>query len=490
MKIHNTTLFAFASSLLICLIIGLVGCREDRLSGDTSIRLVFSREKLSFDTVFTTLGSATKQVMVYNRSNNAVEISRVWMTNGSASFFRINLDGENDFNHMSGMQVRGGDSLFLFVRVEIDPQNNNNPVLIEDAVNLLVNGNTCTLPLEAYGQDVIMLRSPKRRIDTASVAMTAGKPYLLYDSLCINGPWTMEEGARLYLHSGAAVIAEGNVSFTGSLSKPVRIMGDRIDRLFDSVPYAYAAGGWNGIYLKPAEGTTPTYHFNYAEIISGTNGLIYYDTLSTTQPFLSLRNSRIHNHSQYGLVLNNIKDSIVNCEISNCADHCLYLGKGTHVIVHTTVADYFRNTTINIQSTRRTNNPAVLVDNSIEVDSLVMINCLLAGAYNKTLAFADTIRDGFKARFIGNYLQTDTLPNFIAKGNTYPSEENTNPIFRQSFYKYKEYKYYDFHLDSVSPARGIADSLNATIYQYDRDNRSRFPIGDNKADAGCYQYPW
>ncbi|MBO7409057.1 MAG: hypothetical protein J6T85_04125, partial [Paludibacteraceae bacterium] len=219
-----------AALMLITLSLSLLGCREDQLSYDTGLKVSFSRSKLSFDTVFTTLGSSTKQVMVYNNNKNAVEISRVWMSGGTNSFFHINLDGENDLSQMSGMEIRGGDSLFMFVRVEVDPQNSNNPVLIEDAVNILVNGNTCSLSLEAYGQDVIKLRPRKgHRIDTTEVVMTSDKPYLLYDSLCINGPWTINAGARLYMHSGAAVIAEGNVTMKGEKSKPVRIIGDRID---------------------------------------------------------------------------------------------------------------------------------------------------------------------------------------------------------------------------------------------------------------------
>ncbi|MBP5642087.1 MAG: hypothetical protein J6W92_03375 [Paludibacteraceae bacterium] len=470
---RKTYFFAMAALMLITLSLSLLGCREDQLSYDTGLKVSFSRSKLSFDTVFTTLGSSTKQVMVYNNNKNAVEISRVWMSGGTNSFFHINLDGENDLSQMSGMEIRGGDSLFMFVRVEVDPQNSNNPVLIEDAVNILVNGNTCSLSLEAYGQDVIKLRPRKgHRIDTTEVVMTSDKPYLLYDSLCINGPWTMNAGARLYMHSGAAVIAEGNVTMKGEKSKPVRIIGDRIDRLFDSVPYAYAAGGWNGIYLMPPTNSTPTYSFDYAEIMSGTVGLFYYDTISTTKPTLALRNCRIHNHSRYGVVLHNIEDSIVNCELSNCASYTLYLGKGAHRIIHTTVADYFRYTTINIQSTRRTDDPAVLVDNTETIDSLVILNSLFTGVYGECLAFADTVREDFKARYAGNYLRPDSAHN----------------VFRQSFYKYKEYKYYDFHLDSLSPARGVADSLTATHYHLDRDEHDRFPIGEQKADAGCYQY--
>ena len=44
------------------------------MSDDASLRLSFSCDTLSFDTVFTEQGSATAQVMVYNRNKNAVVI--------------------------------------------------------------------------------------------------------------------------------------------------------------------------------------------------------------------------------------------------------------------------------------------------------------------------------------------------------------------------------------------------------------------------------
>ena len=51
-------------------------CRKDNLI-DTSpeFRLSFSNDTIIFDTVFTSLGSVTKQLQVYNRSSKSVKIS-------------------------------------------------------------------------------------------------------------------------------------------------------------------------------------------------------------------------------------------------------------------------------------------------------------------------------------------------------------------------------------------------------------------------------
>ena len=84
---------------------------------------------------------------------------------------------------------------------------------------------------------------------------------------------------------------------------------------------------------------------------------------------------------------------------------------------------------------------------------------------------------------MGNYLQTDSLPETFAQQNVYASDSDSI-VFRNVYYLLKEYRYYDFQLDSLSPARGIADSVVALQYQYDRLGIRR----KTKPDAGCYEY--
>ena len=57
-------------------------------------------------------------------------------------------------------------------------------------------------------------------------------------------------------------------------------------------------------------------------------------------------------------------------------------------------------------------------------------------------------------------------------------------MFVNDYYRYKEYVYYDFHLDSLSPAIGIGDSIAALPYPTDREGVNRAGM---KPDAGCYQ---
>ena len=115
----------------------LVSCREYQPSDDPSLRLRFSCDTLSFDTVLTEQGSATLQLMVYNPNKNALVIDRVWMDDGEA--FKVNIDGEQDLSRLTELPVYGGDSLFVFVRIaDFGALAENDVVRIQKFVNITV----------------------------------------------------------------------------------------------------------------------------------------------------------------------------------------------------------------------------------------------------------------------------------------------------------------------------------------------------------------
>ena len=99
------------------------------------------------------------------------------------------------------------------------------------------------------------------------------------------------------------------------------------------------------------------------------------------------------------------------------------------------------------------------------------------------MVVATPLLEYYEGKFVGNYLRADSLLETFAQHNVYASDSDTT-VFRNIYYLYKEYKYYDFQLDSLSPARGIADSIAALAYPYDRlgIHRKEHP------DAGCYEY--
>lgn len=474
--------------LLITLLLALVGCQPDILSNDPTAQLAFSQDSVLFDTVFTTMGSSTKQMMVYNPNKNAILIDRVEMSNGK-SFF-INLDGENQLENLCDITLRGGDSLFLFIRAEIDPLKSNSPVLVEDTITFHVNKKAQHIYLQAYGQDVEILQSKDKFIQKNAFIFNNKKPYLIYDTLVIVGDLTIQQGATLYMHTGAMIYAYGNVTAHGTKDNPIIIRGDRTDMLFDSVPYRVASRQWDGLYLMHSkEWPTPQYSLEYVDILSGAIGLYAYSEEIEQRPQLSLSNARIHNHSVYGLVAQNVDATVVNTEISNCASYCVYLAGGKHDFIHNTIAAYygFPYTTINIHNNMLAEDVAAVYINNLSKNmaptSASFYNCIITGARKHNVVVATPLTDYYEGSFLGNYLRSDSLPEAFAQNNVYASDSDS-VVFRNIHYLFREYRYYDFQLDSLSPARGVADSVVALRYPYDRLGYLR----KNHPDAGCYEY--
>ena len=465
----------------------LVGCREYTVSDNPSLRLVFSSDTVRFDTVFTEQGSSTIQLKVYNPHKSALKIDRVWLEDGTS--FRVNVDGEPQLNRLTNLQINGHDSIFVFIRATIDSTNVNNPVLICDRLCFhLRSGATQAVQLEAYGQDVTRVGKAGCGVHRYpfGYTFTADKPYIIYDTMAVLNTLTIEAGATLYMHAGACIFAYGDIEAKGEVEAPILIRGDRLDKLFDSVPYLYAGGSWNGIYAVTDATSSRQYTLKYVDILSGNVGLYCYG--EKAMPKLMMNGCRIHNHTLYGLVLINTDALVSNTEISNCASYCVYCAGGTHDFVHSTIASYFNYTNIRIQSTAKENAAAVYIDNLSKTSPATVTsfyNSIITGYLSNQLVVATPIDRYYPGTFSGNYLKTDTLAIPHAAANVYWQPTDTAKVFRNDFYQYKEYVYYDFRLDSLSPAIGIGDSLKAVDYPSDR---SGYPRALTRPDAGCYQY--
>ena len=95
-------------------------CRKDKFNTSSDFQLEFSRDTILFDTVFTTMGSATQVFKVYNPDqNNSVEVDYFSLKNGSNSKFRINVDGEPGVG-VENVTIAPQDSIFVFVEVTLD----------------------------------------------------------------------------------------------------------------------------------------------------------------------------------------------------------------------------------------------------------------------------------------------------------------------------------------------------------------------------------
>lgn len=459
----------------------LTGCNNN--VPDATANITFSVDTLTFDTVFTAQGSATRIVMLRNETKTPLVIERVTQAVGES--FLINLDGEDSLAYMRNFQLPAGDSLYLFVRATIDPQNSNSPVLVTDRLTFfLTNGNKRVLQLEAHGQDVTLIDSMALYSD---YTFTADKPYLIrhWIASAPEATVTVNAGATFYFHKDASAVFYGPVQAVGTAAEPIVFQGDRLDDYVAGIPYAYVPGQWGGVYLYDEDALAPTWHFEHVRILSAINGLYCYGKSQTTRPQLELKSARIHNMDQYGLVLLNMDADVSNSEISNCASYCLYMDGGTGTFTHNTVAAYYRytayNSNVGLYDTPRDDVAAVYVNNISKTHetAVTFVNNIITGTRGSELMIASPFSDRYNGIFRNNYLKTDTLRFPGAQDNVY--FQDSDVVFRNDYYA--DYRYYDFRLDSLSPARGIANPTVAAEFPYDLQGEAR-----TTPDAGCYVY--
>ncbi|MCQ2348328.1 MAG: right-handed parallel beta-helix repeat-containing protein [Paludibacteraceae bacterium] len=472
---------------ILLLLLALAACREQQLTFSEDAQLSFSTDSVCFDTVFTAAGSSTRQVMVYNHNANAVRISRVWWQKGKCFF--ANLDGESDLARLQDIDLNGGDSLFLFIRTEIDPLDETSNPLEVDTLFFAINGRQQGIAVQAYGLNVLRLPTDTVYED---LTLDARQPYLIFDTLCVVGQLTIQAGATLYMHPQAAIQALGRVKAEGTADAPIRIQGDRTDWLFEHVPYRVASGQWDGIYLLHYDSIDPTpstYRLAHIEIQSGQVGLYCYSD-QPDRATLHLTDAHIHNMSAYGVVAENTDALLSNVEISNCASYGLYLAGGQHTIEHTTVANYFGYpyTTLNIHSAKRQKVPAVYVlahSYDMAESQSTFRNCLFTGAETPAFVVDSIPETGFDGTVEGCYLQCDTLPETFASANVYAQAKDS--VFKNTHYKYGEYIYYDFHLVESTPARHIGLPLSDLFLSTGTD-LDGLPRDTDHPDAGCYSF--
>lgn len=113
--------------------LGLTSCNNEM--NDSEEILQFSTDTLTFDTIFSSMGSVTSKILIYNHSNKELKINRLELKGGSASAFRLNADGLIDEDHaFSNIVIAPNDSMYLFVEVTIDPNNTHAPIVVEDSI--------------------------------------------------------------------------------------------------------------------------------------------------------------------------------------------------------------------------------------------------------------------------------------------------------------------------------------------------------------------
>ena len=130
------TLSAFLSVLCF---ISFTACKKEKLLTDSNATLEFSDDTIAFDTVFTSIGSATEVFVVRNTYDQPVKIGSVYIASGSGSNYGLNVNGVPGKSFID-VEIGANDSIWIFVEVTVDPNSGTTPLIVEDAIMFNTNG--------------------------------------------------------------------------------------------------------------------------------------------------------------------------------------------------------------------------------------------------------------------------------------------------------------------------------------------------------------
>lgn len=445
---------------------------DDDFSSSPGLSLTFSVETVAFDTVFTSVGSATRQFKIYNENSNSLVIQSIELMNPDKSGFRMNIDGEKGTT-LTNVEILKKDSLFGFVEVKVNPLNSNSPVLIRDSIKFTTNGKAQYLYLEAIGQDVHIW---KKKLITEDITVTSDKPYLVYGSTTVgkNATLTIEEGVTFFMRQGASFQIGGVLKAQGSIAKPIVFRGDRFDKLEGDIPYDNVPGQWDGLYFESDS------YGNLLENVSVRNATraMTFASSDVQRKKATLKNLIVHNSSEYGVKSVSADIDGTNCLFSNAKIATLILQGGKYSFLHCTLANYFS------WSSRRSE-ALVLSNISDKGVAAPLLGCdftnsIVYGSFSRELSLNNVSSSLFHYSFSNCLLKGEEVSDSHFVNVIW----NKSPLFK-SLNADRTYSY-NFELQEGSPAINKADKDHSFLAPFDLKGYSR--LDDANPDIGCYEW--
>ncbi len=317
--------------IFLCLVFVFSSCKKTGFITTPDAFLRTSTDSLHFDTVFTTTGSITQFIKIFNPNDQKLKLSNVQLMGGVASAFKLNVDGTPGVN-FNDIEIEPNDSIYAFVTVSINPTSSTLPFIVQDSIRITYNGNVRFVQLDAFGRNANFYRG--RRI-TSDTTWNNDLPFVILNGLSIDQgrTLTISKGTKIYVHADAPIIVDGTIKAIGEKYDSTRIIfqGDRLDE-----PYRNYPGSWPGIIFR-----TPSRdnELQFVIVKNAYQGVISQNPSSTTNPKLTLNECIFHNI--YDVAIGGINSSISarNCEITQ-AGYNVFLVGGDYTFNHCTIASY------------------------------------------------------------------------------------------------------------------------------------------------------
>ena len=457
---------------LLCLVLfSVFSCEPeaDVVIRQPKINLSFSADTVLFDTVFVRTGSVTKRLLVYNFNKNAVEIDEIKLGKLDASAYRIIINGL-ETPQAQKVRIRGGDSLYVLVKVFIEPNNNNSPFLVNDSVTFTLNQAVQQVKLVAYGQNAYFHRKVTL---TGNNNWPADKPHVIYDHVTVEEGSTLiiEKGARIYANRGAYMYVDGTLRIEGTDKERVAFAGHRLEPFYNDIP-----GLWGGIKFRaPSKNNI----IQYADIKNAEVGIWAENPDQDPATYdIRLEQCTLRNMSRAGILSYSADVQALNTLIANCGEYAVAgFGGGNYDFTYCALANFtdFRRENPSFFFTDRFK--STTGQNTDYRIKLNVINSIIwAGKRNgflrEEMGFLNEAGLPLDTVFRHNILQTQAYQQSLNKTNLF----NQDPQFVRTVNPF------DFSLDTLSVANGAAQPLPAV--KNDLKNVLR---DAEKPDIGAYE---
>ena len=475
----------FFNILLLAAALTFCACDDgDTFTASPNNLLTFSTDTVRLDTVFSTVPSSTRSFWAYNKSGDGLRCTSVRLDGGNQSGFRVNVDGvylspEQGYK-ANDIEVRNKDSVRVFVELTSAHANSDLPKRLSDnIVFTLESGREQKVAIDAWTWDAQFLRDCTVSHDST---LTVGKPIVVYGALTVEegATLTVNPGVTVYFHSGAGIDVRGRLVCKGTPEQPVVLRGDRLDHMFDYLPYDHMSGQWNGVHIAE---TSYGNVIDHADIHGTFNGLLV-DSSDVARQTLAISNSTIHNCQGHALYLKNSKATIENCQLTNSLGNCLAVDGGDVAVNNCTIAQYYPFDA---------NRASALSFSGLTwpLLSFTCRNTIVTGYSDDEMMGGkpdDGTENAFDYSFDHCIIRTPAIKedneeysHFV--GCEFEDIKDTVSYGRKHFVLVDgDNQRYDFHLRKESAAVGKADPTTST--KTDHDGRER----DAAPDMGAYEF--
>ncbi len=458
------TTYVLLITIIIC------ACSKEKLMDDAGAKINLSVSSISFDTLFTTTGSATRLFKIFNPNNGRLQLNEISLRGLSDSYFHFNADGKGG-KSVNDVYIEANDSIYVFLTVNIDPNSDTLPFIVSDTLDIKYNGNIESLPVSAWGQNARFLRAKVIYSDTT---WTNNVPIVIIGGALVADGVTLkiERGTRIYMHADAPLIIDGTLEAIGDVGDSLNIefQGDRLDRYYRDLP-----GSWPGIFFTSRSNGNVLRH---VIIKNAYQGIVCEPQGNLVGYKLEMDACIIDNCYDAGIIGISSAIKATNCLVSNCGRNLLLVRGGRYAFTHCTVVSV-SNVYVPHKQPVLTLSDYLRQEDAVEFGPLEadFVNCIfwaINGSVEDEVVVLKEGTQSFEANFTNCVWKFETRPSDCTTNGMI---ENEAPSFVSSS---AEAGRYDFRLAEGS--RGINEGIDAGIDK-DLDGKAR----TNTPDIGAFE---